>query len=246
MELFKIPRNREDVDKVVSRAEHAALLVPSPRQDYVEKVCAQAKEYGFAGVIATPYDCPEVLKKLEGSGVKTICLNALNHALDENFDCRMYGTEALLDMGVRAFELPVPCGLIRDGKFDVIEEELAALTEKIHAKGGEVSVILEPECMDKPSMVKLIQIAEKIGAEYIRLCSGLAQVCGTNGGRATVNLVGFVKEHCSDRIVIKAGGGWDFAYLEDCAEYIDCGAGRVDVGLRFTEQLEKIGYRRNG
>lgn len=244
MELFDIKKNKEEIDRIVRRAEYAALLVPSPRRHYVEQVCEEAKRFGFAGVIATPYDCPAVLDLLKDSGVGTVCLNSLNHALDENFDCRMYGIDALLEMGVREFELAVPCGLIRDEKYDVIKEELLAMVEKIHALSGKVSVIIEPECMDKKSMAQIILIAEECRADYIRICSGFEKVCGTNGGRATINMICFVREHLKGETAIKAGGGWDYAYLEDCAEYVECGAGRVDIGPRFVQQLEEIGYRR--
>lgn len=245
MELFKFPQNKEDIEKVVSRAEYAALMIPSPRQSYVEQVCAQAKEFGFSGVLATPYDCPEVLKQLEGSGVETVCMNALNHALDENPACRVYGIDTLLEMGVKYFELSVPCGVMKDDKFDIVEKELFNMAEKIHGVSGKVSIILEPECMKKEFLKKLISIAEKTGVDYIRICSGFENVCGTSGGRATMNLICFVREECGGRIPIKAGGGWDYAYLEDCAEYIDSGASCVDVGPRFVEQLTKLGYRRD-
>ena len=245
MRLFEFPRDKAEIDRVVSCAEYAALLIPSPRQSYVEEVCAQARQFGFAGVVATPFDCPTVLKLLEGSGVETICLNALNHALDENFDCRMFGIQALLEQGVKHFELGVPCGLLREGAFDVVHAELAAMVEKIHAAGGKMSVILEPECMSKDAMAKVIAMAEELGADHVRLCSGFERVCGTNGGRATLNTICFAREQHTGKIGLKAGGGWDYAYLEDCAEYMENGASRVDVGPRFVEQLANLGYRRD-
>jgi len=243
MNLLKFPE-KQKIGDIVSRAEYAALLIPSPRQAYLEEVCAQARQFGFAGVIATPYDCPFVLEQLEGTGIETVCLNALNHALDENFDCRMYGIDVSIKIGVKNFELSVPCGLIRDGKFDVIQDELSAMVEKVHLADGKTSVILEPEFMEREAMKQIITSAEKAGADYIRICSGLEKVCGSNGGRANLNSICFVKQQRSTPIAIKAGGGWDYAYLEDCAEYIDSGAERIDVGPRFVEQLKEIGYRK--
>lgn len=245
MELLKFPKNKKDIFEVVRRAEYAALLVPSPRRSYVAEVCAQAKQYGFASVIATPYDCPEVAKLLEGSGVEAVCLNALNHALDEDFDCRLYSVDAMLEIGVKNIELSVPIGMMRDGKFDQIQSELSAMIDKIHTAGGKASVILEPDCMDKEAMKQVIRAAEGAATDYLRICSGFERVCGSNGGRATLNSIGFVREQSSGKTAIKAGGGWDYAYLEDCAEYIRQGAERVDVGPRLVEQLGKIGYRRD-
>lgn len=242
MKLFKYPRDREELQDLVKRTEYAPLLVPSPREALIEEVCGQAVRYGFAGVLATPFDCAAVEKKLSGTGVETICLNSLNHALDENFENRLFGTDAILEMGIRHIELPVCISYIRDQKYDVKEKETAALTEKIHEAGGKASVIVEPDCMSRDAMKAVIRIAEDVGADAVRIGSGFEKVCGTNGGRATVQMVCFVREQLTKPLLIKAGGGWDYAYLEDCAEYVKDGAGRFDAGMRFAQQLAEIGY----
>ncbi len=245
MKLFDIKTDRAAIEAVASRAEYAALLVPSPRRAYIEAACAAARRLGFAAVLATPFDCPAVLRELEGSGVETVCMNAMNHALDENLDCRLAGTKILLAAGVRNFELAVPVGMLRDSKFDGLKAQLAALTEKIHAAGGRAGVILEPEQMEREAMAHLIDTAVGAQADWIRLCSGFGEVCGTEGGRTTVNTLCFALERSAGRLPVKAGGGWDYSYLEDCAEYIDCGAARVDAGPRFAAQLDALGYRRD-
>lgn len=241
---MKLIQDATEVREVVSRAAYAALLIPSPRREYVEQVCAQAKQYGFACVLATPFDCCRVLELLDGSGVETVCMNALNHALDENIDCRIQGLQTLLGIGVRRFALSVPCGDLLDEKYDAVTGELTSMLEAIHAAGGKASVILEPECMSETAMARIIDGAVTAGADAIRICSGFATVCGTEGGRATLHNICLVRELCAGRISLLAGGGWDYAYLEDCAEYLSNGAVQVDVGPRFVQQLEELGYRK--
>lgn len=239
---MKLMKDAAEVREVVNRAAYAALMIPSPRREYVEQVCAQAKQYGFAAVLATPFDCHRVLELLDGSGVETVCVNALNHALDENIDCRIQGLKTLLEMGIRRFALSVPCGDLLDESYDTVTSDLTSMLKVIHAAEGKASVILEPECMSETAMARIIDSAVTAGADAIRICSGFAAICGTEGGRATLHNICLVRELCAERIGLLAGGGWDYAYLEDCAEYLRSGAEQVDVGPRFVRQLEEIGY----
>ena len=243
MNLLEYPKDKAVIDNVVSCAELASLMIPSPREAYVEEVCGQAKEFGFAGVLATPFDSPTVLKLLNGSKIETICIISLNHALDENFDCRMLTMKEMIKLGVRNYEVSVPYTMFKDEKDSVVEQYITDTKALVDSVDGKLSVIIEPEEMNKAIQLRVVKIAERVGVDYIRLGSGMEKVCGTNGGRATINTLCFLSENIK-KTSLKAGGGWDYAYLEDCAEYIQCGASRVDVGPRFVEQLREIGYGR--
>jgi deoxyribose-phosphate aldolase len=135
-------------------------------------------------------------------------------------------------------------GMLRDKEYDKIENEFSILADIIHKAGGRLGLILETELISEEEQIRLGQAAVNSSADYLRICGGMELVCHINGGRANLQSICRIKDRFSDKIKIKAGGGWEFNYLEDCHEYIQSGASRIDAGPNFIQQLIDIGYRR--
>ena len=244
MKLFKFPEDQEAIREVVSKSELASLLVPSPQDVLIAEVCDEARTFLPASVIATPFLCPKVYAALEGTGVTTVCINSLMPAQDEHFDSKMLAIEEILKVGVKDFDFTAPVGMIRDKEFDQIEKDFSVMSERIKKAGGQFSIILETEVISYEEQILLAQAAVNAGADYLRICSGMDLLCGINSGRAVLRSICQIKDRFGDQIKIKAGGGWEYAYLEDCHEYIMSGADRIDIGPRFIQQLKDMNFRR--
>jgi deoxyribose-phosphate aldolase len=244
MKLLRFPADEDVIRGVVSKAELASLLVTFPQDEFVKKVCNDAVSFGMAGVLATPFLCPTVSSILKGSGVDTICINSLFFIHDENLDCKKLTVEEILRLGVKDFDMMPSLGMVRDSEYEKIEREFSVLTDIMHKAGGRLGLILETEFMSEEEQIRLGQAAVNSGADYLRICGGMELVCHVNGGRANLRNICRVKDQVSGKIKIKAGGGWELAYLEDAHEYIQSGADRVDAGPNFIGQLIDIGYRR--
>jgi deoxyribose-phosphate aldolase len=244
MKLLRLPEDQEIIQGIVSKAELASLLVPSPRDSLINQTCEEAKSCQPSGVLATPILCPQVSAALKGTGIATVCILSLMLAQDENHSNKMFAIHEILKSGVRDFDIMPSVAMTRDKEFGQIEKDFSEMAGVIKNSGGHLSVIIETEAISGEDQALLCQAAINAGADYIRICSGVEQLCGVNGGRATLRSICRIKDLVGEKIKIKAGGGWEYSYLEDCYEYIQSGAGRVDIGPRFIQQLKDIQYRR--
>jgi deoxyribose-phosphate aldolase len=242
IKMLKLPQDGEAIRTVVSKAEIASLLVPSVQDAMITEICNDAKTYGTAGVLATAALCPQVSAALKGAEVRVVCIYSLIYSPDENYDCKIFGIKDVIKSGVKDFDLGVPAGVVHDKDFARIEKDFCGMADVIKQSSGHIGLVLETELFSYEEQMTLGKIAVNAGADYLRICSGMEQLCGINGGRATLRSICFLKDRFGDTIKIKAGGGWDYAYLEDCYEYIQSGADRVDAGSRFIKQLKDMNY----
>lgn len=244
MKLLKYPQDKTLLHQVVCRAEYAGLLVPNPREEWIQNAVDTAKEFGFASVHATPYIAASLAKKLEGSGVDVLCNIGMMTGLELPSHLRVRMCAEMFSSGVKKIDLGMDRGWIDDKKYDAIREELRSVAELARAYGGQLGASIEAGSLRDEQKLELAQVAVDAGADYLRICSGTDLLSGINNGRASLYEVCLIQDRFGGQIKIKAGGGWDYAYAEDCLEQLQCGADCVDVGDRFVDQLRAIGYGR--
>lgn len=245
MKLFHFPQDEADITKVLSHAELASLMIPFVTSDQVSEACEQAVKYGMAGVLAVPDICQQTVKLLEGTGVAPVAVAAAMEVDDNDRDTRLNLVKELIKLGVLDVDFAVPVSMGLNGEFQELSQEIRDQADTLHAAGGRLGVILEIDQWTKPQLFSLCQAAIDGHADYLRISSGMEQIGAANIGRATIYNVATLYENFGRQIKIKAGGGWDFAWLEDVNEYLEAGAERVDLGPVTIGQLEELGYRRN-
>ena len=244
MKLLHFPRDKEEIASILEKAELASLMVPFVTEDAVKETCRQAVKYGMAAVLAVPDICSQTAKILKGTGVAPVCVVSAMEVGDNDHAGRLNCIREQLKLGVCDVDIGVPIGMVLDGEFSELTKEIKDMAELLHAKGGRLGVILEIDQFNATQLFGLCDSAVAGGADYLRISSGMEAIGAVNIGRATIHNVAALHERYGGKIKIKAGGGWDFAYLEDCVEYIESGASRVDAGPCTITQLEQIGYGR--
>lgn len=244
MKLFRFPQDQADIARVLSRAELASLMIPFVTEAQVREACSQAVTYGMAGVLAVPDICQQTVKLLQGTGVAPVAVVAAMEVDDNDRATRLNLVKELIRLGVLDVDFGVPASMVLNGELEQLAAEIRGQADTLHAAGGRLGVILEIDQWTQPQLFGLCQAAVDGGADYLRISSGMEQIGAANIGRATIYNVALLYERYGGRIRIKAGGGWDFAWLEDVNEYLEAGADRVDVGPVTVGQLEGLGYRR--
>lgn len=245
MKLFHYPKDGTEIAGILAKCELASLMIPFVTRDQVEEACHQAVAYGLAGVLAIPDICQQTVELLKGTGVAPVAVCAAMEVDDNDREGRLNLVRELIKIGVLDVDFGVPASMVLDAEFEQLAAEIKDQTDTLHAANGRLGVILEIDQWTEEQLFALCQAAVDGGADYLRISSGMEQIGAANIGRATIYNVATLYERFGGKIAIKAGGGWDFAWLEDVNEYLEAGAARADVGPITIDQLVRLGYKRS-
>jgi len=202
---------------VASLIDHT-LLKADARLEDIRKVCAEARQYGFASVCVNPYWVPVVSEELQGSTVK-VC-TVIGFPLGANAP-EMKRTEAefALRQGAQELDMVLNAGALRSGQFDTVEADIGGVVAAGHAAGALVKVILETCLLDETQKITACLLAKEAGADFVKTSTGFS-----TGGATTAD-VSLMRLAVGPEMGVKASGG--IRTLEDLQKMVVAGATRV-------------------
>ena len=204
------------------------ILKPTATEKDIEKLCAEAAENGFASVCINPCNIPMAKKILEGSDVK-VC-TVIGFPLGANsLTIKAAETAEAYDMGCDEFDMVINIGALKDGKYDYVRDEIAAVVAA--AKGKCVKVIIETGLLTDEEKVMATKLSCEAGACFVKTSTGISST------GATVHDVALMKANVTDGVRVKASGGIKTA--EFAMELVSAGADRLGTssGIVITEGI---------
>ncbi len=204
-------------EAVAGMIDHTNLKPTATRED-IRRLCEEAKTYHFASVMvnsAFTALCSELVK---GSGVKvgTVAGFPLGQM---SVAAKVFEAETAIADGANEIDYVVNVSDVKDGKWDLVKDEMAKITAACHSRGAGCKVIFENCYLTKEEIVRLAEIAKEVKPDFIKTSTGF----GTGG--ATPEDVHLMKETVGDAVKVKAAGGIrDWA---SCKAMIDAGAERI-------------------
>ena len=205
-------------------------LKPAATEADIEKLCGEAAEYHFASVCITPCNIPIAKRLLEGTDVK-VC-TVIGFPLGANsVTVKAAETAEAYEMGCDEFDMVINIGALKDGKYDYVRDEIAAVVSA--AKGKCVKVIIETGLLTDEEKVMAVKLSCEAGAHFVKTSTGIM------AGGATVADVKLMKENVSGGTKVKASGGIKNA--EFAAELVSAGADRLGTssGMTIVSELAK-------
>ncbi len=177
--------------------DHTNLKPFAQRAD-IEKLCAEAKQYAFASVCVNPCNVALAKELLAGSDVK-VC-TVVGFPLGANTtDVKVAETARALADGCEEFDMVLNVGKLKDGEFDYVRDEIAAVVAT--AAGHCVKVIIETGLLSDEEKIAATRLSCQAGARFVKTCSGVS------AGVATVEDVRLMTAHVTDGVKIKASAG---------------------------------------
>ncbi len=174
------------------------ILKPFAREEDIEKLCAEAREYGFASVCINPCNIPLAKKLLAGTDVM-IC-TVIGFPLGANTTkIKVAETEDAFEMGCDEFDMVINVGALKDKKYDYVRDEIRAVVEA--ARGKTVKVIIETLFLTEEEKVKAVQLAAEAGAHFVKTCTGF------NEGVATAEDIALMRKTAPVHMHVKASAG---------------------------------------
>ncbi|MBQ1947604.1 MAG: deoxyribose-phosphate aldolase [Clostridia bacterium] len=193
------------------------LLKANAEKAALEKLCMEAKTYGFASVCVNPCHVA-FCKSLLGDEIP-VC-TVVGFPLGQNItEVKIIETQAALQDGAKEIDYVVNISDVKAGAWDAVEKEMKKITAICHADGAICKVIFENCYLTDEEKTKLCQIAHRADIDFIKTSTGF----GT-GGATPLDVALMVKE-AGEGIRVKAAGG--IRTLSDALSYIELGASRI-------------------
>ncbi len=203
------------MENISKKIDHTLLKASATQADII-RICAEAKQYGFASVCVNSCYAKLVTRQLRGTDVKTCCvvgfpLGAMSTA------AKAYEAKCAVEDGASEIDMVINVGALKEGNDLYVEEDISAVVEA--AKPAIVKVIIETCLLTDEEKVRACSLSESAGAAFVKTSTGFST------GGANVHDVALMKKTVDGRLQVKASGG--IHTPEQAQELIAAGADRI-------------------
>lgn len=205
------------------------ILKPNATKEQIIKLCNEAKEYGFASVCVNPTHIALCAEQLKGTEV-AVC-TVIGFPLGANTSAvKAFETKDAIANGATEVDMVVNVGAIKDGNWDLVQSDIAAVVEA--ANGTLVKVIIETCLLTDEEKAQVSKVAKAAGANFVKTSTGFST------GGATPHDVAIMREAVGPELGVKASGGIHNA--EEAIACINAGATRLgcSAGIAVVSGLE--------
>ncbi len=196
--------------------DHTVLRPDAVRAD-IEKLCAEARENGFATVCVQPWWVPLCVELLAGSRVRVCTVIGFPHGMNKPETKCFEARKAILD-GATELDMVIAVGALKSKDYGAVERDIRAVVECAKPRAA-VKVILENAYLTDEEKAEGCALAKAAGADYVKTSTGF----GPSG--ATVEDVALMRRVVGPEMGVKAAGGIRDA--EIARKMIEAGATRL-------------------
>lgn len=213
--------------------DHTQLRAYAVRGDF-EKLCREARQYGFAMVAVNPAPVALCRELLQGTAIHVGA--AVGFPLGQNtLAIKLAEARDAIDNGAQEIDYVINIGKLKEGNVTYIEEEMAGIVSLCRGAGVTSKVIFENCFLTQEEKKTLCAIALDVKPDYIKTSTGF----GTGG--AVFSDIELMKAMVGDQVKIKAAGG--IRTLDAALGMIERGASRIGstASVAIVEELLRRG-----
>ncbi|MBI4462871.1 MAG: deoxyribose-phosphate aldolase [Acidobacteria bacterium] len=216
----------------VARLIDHTLLRPEATRDDIVRLCAEAKQFGFAAVVVNPYWVPLAAADLHGTPVK-VC-TVVGFPLGATLPAaKLFETEQVLKLGAQEVDMVINIGALKSGEDELVEQDIRVVAEACHRAGAICKVILETAFLADDEKVRACQRAQAARADFVKTSTGFGP------GGATARDVELMRLVVGPAMGVKAAGG--IRSLEDVKKMVTAGATRIGASASVKIIQEAAG-----
>jgi deoxyribose-phosphate aldolase len=185
-----------DIAKMIDHS----LLRPTMTVDELEQGIRLARQYDVASVCILPYYLKRCAQLLAGSAVLPSTTIGFPHGGHATAIKLAEARQALDDGGVE-LDMVVNLSKVLSGDWDYVGEEIRAIVDLVHGRGGKVKVIFENCYLQDEQKIRLCEVCGEVRADWVKTSTGY----GTGG--ATLDDLRLMRRHAPPHVQVKAAGG---------------------------------------
>ena len=211
-----------ELKEILSKCDHTLLGQTATWED-IKAICDDGMKYATASV-CIPASFVKQAKEYVGQKLAICTVIGFPNGYATTASKCFMATDAV-DNGADEVDMVINIGWAKEGKFDAIRDEIAAI--KAACKGKLLKVIIETCLLTDDEKIALCKAVSDSGADYIKTSTGFS----TAG--ATFHDVELFAKNVGKNVKIKAAGG--ISSLADAEKFIELGASRLG-----TSRIVKI------
>ena len=216
------------IEEILSKCDHT-LLAQTATWAQIKAICDDGMKYHTASV-CIPASYVKQAKDYVGDKLAICTVIGFPNGYDTTAAKCFMASDAVAN-GADEVDMVINIGWAKDGLFDQVRDEIAAVKK---ACGGKLlKVIIETCLLTDDEKIALCKAVSDSGADYIKTSTGFS----TAG--ATFHDVELFAAHVAPHVKIKAAGG--ISSLEDAEKFISLGASRLGTSriVKLAKALEE-------
>jgi deoxyribose-phosphate aldolase len=203
--------------KIAALIDHTILRPDATAAD-VQKVCAEARRFGFASVCVNPCWVSLVARELAGSSVLTCSVIGFPFGATTT-ESKIAETGSVVRAGAREVDMVINIGALKGGDHGLVQRDIEAVAQVCHRGGAILKVIIETALLDDSEKATACTLAKLAGADFVKTSTGYAK----HG--ATAHDIALMRTVVGPRMGVKAAGG--VRTLDDLKQMTAAGASRI-------------------
>ena len=219
-----------ELKDILAKCDHTLLLQPSTWAE-IQAICDDGMKYETASV-CIPASFVKQAKEYVGDKLAICTVIGFPNGYSTTA-VKCFEASDAVDNGADEIDMVINIGWAKDGKWDEITSEVAAI--KTACKGKLLKVIIETCLLTDDEKIALCKCVSDSGADYIKTSTGFSKA------GATFADVELFAKHVAPHVKIKAAGG--ISSIEDAEKFIALGADRLGTSriVKIAKGLENDG-----
>ena len=216
-----------DIKEILSKCDHT-LLGQAATWAEIKAICDDGMKYATASV-CIPAAYVKQAKEYVGDKLAICTVIGFPNGYSTTA-AKCFEASDAVDNGADEVDMVINIGWAKDGKWDAIRDEIAAI--KAACKGKLLKVIIETCLLTDGEKIEMCRVVTESGADYIKTSTGFS----TAG--ATFHDVELFAKHVGPDVKIKAAGG--ISSLDDAQKFIELGASRLGTSrvVKIVKAME--------
>lgn len=211
-----------ELKDILARCDHTLLRQDCTASE-IMALCDQGIKYGCASVCIPPAHVAGA-KRYVGDKLAICTVIGFPNGYMTSA-VKAAETADAVAHGADEIDMVINIGMVKDRCWDALLADIKAVRQA--CQGKIMKVIIETCLLTEEEKIKLCEIVNKSGAEYIKTSTGFST------GGATFEDVALLRKHSAEHVKVKASGG--ISSLEDAEKFIELGAERLG-----TSRIVKI------
>ena len=203
-----------EISEILAKCDHTLLTQTATWQE-IKAICDDGMKYKTASV-CIPASFVKQAKEYVGKNLAICTVIGFPNGYATTASKCFMASDAV-DNGADEVDMVINIGWAKEGKWDAITQEIAAI--KAACKGKLLKVIIETCLLTDEEKIALCGCVTNAKADYIKTSTGFSKA------GATFEDVALFAKHIGKDVKIKAAGG--ISSLEDAEKFIELGASRL-------------------
>lgn len=199
---------------ILAKCDHT-LLAQTATWDEIKEICDDGMGYHTASV-CIPASYVKQAKEYVGDKLTICTVIGFPNGYDTTA-AKCFMARDAVENGVDEVDMVINIGWVKDGKFEDVCDEIAAI--KAACGNKLLKVIIETCLLTDEEKVAMCKVVSDSGADYIKTSTGFS------AAGATFHDVELFAKNVAPHVKIKAAGG--ISSLEDAEKFINLGADRL-------------------